>query len=48
MRAFLAMYFGCVLVAGCASPSHPPKPSPYHYAHPALTHMLGAYKKESI
>ena len=48
MRTFLATCFGCVLVAGCASPSHPPKPSPYHYAHPAPTLMLGAYEKESI
>ena len=48
MRAFLIFGLGCVLVAGCASPSHPPKPSPYHYANPAPTLMLGAHEKESI
>lgn len=48
MRAFLALCFACVLVAGCDVPAHPPKPSPYHYAHPAPTLTLGAYEKESI
>lgn len=48
MRAFLILSLGCVLVAGCSSPSHSQKPSPYHYAHPAPTLMLGAYEMESI
>lgn len=49
MRAFLILCFGCVLVVGCASPSHPPKkPSPDHYAHIAPTLTLGAYEKEML
>jgi hypothetical protein len=33
MRALLILCFGgCVLLAGCDSPSLPPKPSPYRFA----------------
>jgi hypothetical protein len=31
MCALSALWFGCVLVVGCASPSPSPKPSPYRY-----------------
>jgi hypothetical protein len=48
MRAFLAVCFACVLIVGCDAPSHPSKPSPYHYPHPVPTLTLGAYEKESI
>jgi hypothetical protein len=30
MRVLSFLFFGCLLMPGCASPS-PPKPSPYHY-----------------
>jgi hypothetical protein len=46
MRVLSFLFFGCLLVVGCASPSHPPKPSPYHYAHTAPTPTLGAHRKE--
>jgi hypothetical protein len=48
MRAFLALGLGCMLIAGCAVPSHPPKPSPYHYAHPAPTLAFCAYEQEML
>lgn len=35
-----------VLVVGCASPSPPKKPSPYHYTTHAPTPALGANPKE--
>lgn len=45
MRAFLVLCFGCVLVVGCASPSPPPKPSPYRYICTGPTFAFGAYEK---
>ena len=48
MRAFVFVFFGCVLVVGCASPSPPKKPSPYRYAHAASTLALGAYEEELL
>jgi hypothetical protein len=35
-----------VLVAGCASPSPPKKPSPYRYTTNALLLALGAQQQE--
>lgn len=37
-----------VLVVGCASPSPPKKPSPYHYITTAPLLTLGAHRKESL
>ncbi len=34
MRALLVVCFGCVLMGGCASPTPPPKPSPYRFKTP--------------
>ncbi len=48
MRKLLLLLFGCVLVVGCASPSPPPKHSPYRYAHTAPTLTLGACVKELL
>ncbi len=31
MRAAVILCLGCMFVVGCASPSQPPKPSPYRY-----------------
>ncbi len=46
MRKFVIVGLGCVLVVGCASPSPPPKPSPYRSAHTAPLLTPGAHEKE--
>jgi hypothetical protein len=37
-----------LLVVGCASPSSPKKPSPYHYTTNAPSLELGAHRREPL
>ena len=48
MRRCVFLFFFCVLMGGCATPSPQPKPSPYRYVHSALVLAHGASRKESL
>ncbi len=48
MRAALILCLGSVLVVGCASPSQPPKPSPYRYRTPERVSTRSPFRPVSI